>query len=81
MEVPAGLIAQNKWPTEYKWSATRIAQILAGNLIKIQSLESKRFYIRNRNTLSLAPDYVEQPGVDKEVLEKFRNEVAAAKID
>jgi len=78
MEVPVGLIAQNKWPTQYKWSATRIAQILANNMIKIQSLESKRYYIRNRNTLSLAPDFVEQPGVDKDVLKKFRNELTGA---
>lgn len=81
MEVPVGLIAQNKWPTAYKWSATRIVKILPDNLIRIQSLESKRFYVRNRNTLSLAPDFVEQPGVDKDVLEKFRNEVVGAKID
>ena len=72
MEIPVGLIAQNKWPTQYKWSATRIAQILPENTIKIQSLESKRYYIRNRNTLSLAPDFVEQPGLDKAALEKFR---------
>ena len=75
MEVPVGLIAQNKWPTDYRWSATRIAQILPNNMIKIQSLESKRFYVRNRNTLSLAPDFVEQPGVDKGELEKFREQL------
>lgn len=75
MNVPVGLIAQNKWPNDYRWSATRIAQILANNMIKIQSLESKRYYIRNRNTLSLAPDFVEQPGVDKAVLEKFREQL------
>lgn len=72
MTVPVGLIAQNKWPTEYRWSATRIAQILPNNLVKIQSLQSKRYYIRNRNTLSLAPDFVDQPGVDKNALDEFR---------
>lgn len=78
MGVPVGLIAQNKWPTAYKWSATRIVKILPDNLIRIQSLESKRFYVRNRNTLSLAPDFVEQPSVDKDVLAKFRAELKAA---
>jgi hypothetical protein len=72
MEIPVGLIAQNKWPNEYKWSATRIVQLLPNNIIKIQSLESKRYYVRNRNTLSLAPDFVDQPGLDKAALEKFR---------
>jgi hypothetical protein len=43
MNVPVGLIAQNKWPTEYRWSAARIVQILPNNIIKIQSLESKRY--------------------------------------
>lgn len=81
MEIPVGLIAQNKWPTQYKWSATRIAQILPNNMIKIQSLESKRYYVRNRNTLSLAPDFVDQSGLDNAALEKFRQHVATLAND
>lgn len=75
MEIPVGLIAQNKWPNEYRWSATRIAQILPNNLIKIQSVESKRYYTRNRNTLSLAPDFVAQPHLSPEELAAFRAKV------
>jgi hypothetical protein len=78
MTVPVGLIAQNKWPTEYRWSATRIAQILPNDMIKIQSLESKRYYVRNRNTLRLAPDFVEQPAVAKADIEKFQKQLEGA---
>jgi len=78
---PSDWIAQNRWPTQYKWAAARLAQILPNNFIRIQSLESKRYYIRNRSTLSLTPDFVEQPGVDKELIENFRNELATEKFD
>jgi hypothetical protein len=78
MEVPVGLIAQNKWLNDYRWSATRIAQILPNDMIKIQSLESKRYYVRNRNTLRLAPDFVEQPAVAKADIEKFQKQLEGA---
>ena len=72
MKIPVGLIAQNKWPTEYRWSALKVIQVLPNNLIKFQSMESKRFYTRNRNTLSLAPDFVEQPHVSEADLELLK---------
>ena len=77
MEIPVGLIAQNKWPNDYRWSAIRITQILPKNMIKFQSVESKRFYVRNRNTLSLAPEFVAQPDVSSDIIAALRNQANA----
>lgn len=81
MKIPVGLIAQTKWPTQYRWSPTKIIEVLPNNFIKCQSLGSKKDYTRHRNFLRLAPDFVDQPNLSAEALETFRKQLEPTPAD
>ena len=76
MELPKGLIIQNKWPHHNKWSVSKVIQELPDGKIEFEVVNTKKHYQRARSTLSLAPDYVEQPFVSAEELAAFRRQIA-----
>ena len=78
MDVPIGLLAQYKWPNKYEWWAIEVIAVFPNELIKFKGLSSGKFYVRNRNTLSLAQEFVEQPDVSKTDLQKLIDQSTAS---
>jgi hypothetical protein len=76
MKLPKGLIIQNKWPYHNKWSVQKVIRELPDGKIEIEAVNTKKHYQRARSTLSLAPDFVEQPFVSPDELAAFRRQIA-----
>lgn len=76
MELPEGLLIQNKWPYHNKWSAAKFVRVLPDGKIEFESVKEGKLYQRARNTLSLAPDFVDQPHVAPAELAAFRRKLA-----
>ena len=75
MQLPKGLLIQNKWPYHNKWSSAKFVQVLPDGKIEFESVKEKKLYQRARSTLSLAPDFVDQPYVDNAELAAFRRQL------
>ncbi len=76
MKLPKGLIIQNKWPYHNKWSVSKVIRELPDGKIEFEAVNTKKHYQRARSTLSLAPDFVEQPFVSADELAAFRRQIA-----
>lgn len=75
MRLPKGLIIQNKWPFHNKWSPAKVVQELPDGKIEFEAVKKGKLYQRDRSTLSLAPDFVDQPHVGSAELAAFRRQL------
>lgn len=76
MRLPAGLIIQNKWPYDFKWTPVKVLRELPDGKIEFESVRNKKVYQRDRKTLFLAPDFIDQPFVSRTELAAFRKQLS-----
>jgi hypothetical protein len=80
MRLPAGLIIQNKWRFDYKWAPAKVVRELPDGKIEFEAINTKKVYQRDRKTLFLAPDFVDQPFVAKTELAAFRRQLSGGAL-
>lgn len=78
MRLPAGLIIQSKWKYDYKWAPAKALRELPDGKIEFESVRTKKVYQRDRKTLFLAPDFIDQPFVSRTELAAFRRQLSGA---
>jgi hypothetical protein len=81
MRLPKGLLIQNQWPSQYKWTPAKVVRELPDGQVEFESVETKKLYQRDRSTLFLAPDFVDQPYVSSAELAAFRRQLGGGTPD